>query len=197
MATRLVIATKNAGKVAELRELLGALGFDALSLRDLEDAPEIVEDADSFSGNALKKALAVAAAYGCAALADDSGLEVDALGGAPGVLSARYGGEGRSDADRNALLLEALRDVPAAARAARFRCALAFVEPGAEARTFEGVFPGRIAFAPSGRHGFGYDPIFVPDGYRVSLAEIPPDEKRRVSHRAQALAAFARWVESR
>jgi XTP/dITP diphosphohydrolase len=155
MATRLVIATKNAGKVAELRELLGALGFDVVSLCDLRGAPEIVEDADSFSGNALKKALAVAAAYRCASLADDSGLEVDALGGAPGVKSARYGGEGLSDAERSSLLLEALRDVPAPARTARFRCALAFVEPGAEARTFEGVFPGRISSAPPGRHGFG------------------------------------------
>jgi len=197
MATRLVIATKNAGKVAELRDLLGALGFDVLPLHDLPDAPEIVEDAGTFSGNAAKKAIAVAAAYGCAALGDDSGLEVDALGGAPGVLSARYGGEGLSDVARNDLLLEALRDVPAPARTARFRCALAFAAPGASARMFEGVFPGRIAFTPRGRHGFGYDPVFVPDGYDVSLAEIPPEEKRRMSHRARALAAFAHWVESR
>ena len=197
MRTRLVIATKNAGKVAEVRDLLDALGFDVVSLRDVNDAPEIVEDADSFSGNAAKKALAVAAAYGCAALSDDSGLEVDALGGAPGVRSARYGGEGLSDAARNDLLLAALREVKDPARTARFRCALAFAAPGAAPHVFEGVFPGRIAFAPRGRLGFGYDPIFVPDGYDVSLAEIPPEEKRRVSHRAQALAAFARWVESR
>jgi len=197
MATRLVIATKNAGKVVELRDLLGALGFDVLSLRDLPDAPEIVEDAGTFAGNAAKKAIAVAAAYGCAALSDDSGLEVDALGGKPGVESARYGGEGLCDAARNDLLLGALQDVPAPARTARFRCALAFAAPGAVLQAFEGVFPGRIAFAPRGRHGFGYDPVFVPDGYDVSLAEIPPEEKRRVSHRAQALAAFAQWVESR
>ena len=197
MRTRLVIATKNAGKVAEVRDLLGALGFDVVSLRDLADAPEIDEDADDFAGNAAKKALAVLAAYGCAALADDSGLEVDALGGAPGVRSARYGGEGLSDTARNDLLLAALHGVPAGARTARFRCALAFAAPGAALQAFEGVFPGRIAFAPRGVHGFGYDPIFVPDGYDVSLAEIPPEEKRRVSHRGRALAAFARWVESR
>jgi len=197
MGTRLVIATKNAGKVAEVRDLLGAMGFDVVSLRDLSDAPGIVEDADDFAGNAAKKALAVLSAYGCAALSDDSGLEVDALGGAPGVRSARYGGEGLADAARNDLLLAALRGIPAAARTARFRCALAFAEPGAALQMFDGVLPGRIAFAPRGVHGFGYDPIFVPDGYDVSLAEIPPEEKRRVSHRGRALAAFARWVESR
>jgi XTP/dITP diphosphohydrolase len=197
VSARLVIATKNAGKVAEVRDLLEALGFDVVSLRDLPDPPEIVEDADSFVGNASKKALAVAAAYGCAALADDSGLEVDALGGAPGVLSARYGGDGLSDPARNLLLLEALAGVPTPARTARFRCALAFAAPGVAPEVFEGIFHGRIALAPSGTNGFGYDPIFLPDGYDVTLAEIPPAEKRRVSHRAQALAAFSRWVESR
>ena len=197
MGTRLVIATKNAGKVAELRDALAGLGFDVVSLRDLAPAPEIDEDADSFVGNAVKKATETSAAFGVAALADDSGLEVDALGGAPGVRSARYGGDGLDDAARNRLLLEELRDVPEPARTARFRCAIAFVAPGEPPRLFEGVFPGRIGFAPRGRHGFGYDPIFLPDGYQITLAEIPPEEKRRVSHRARALAAFAQWVESR
>ena len=197
MPTRLVLATKNAGKVAEVRDRLAELGFDVVSLRDLPEAPVVVEDAGSFAGNALKKARAVAEDFECAALADDSGLEVDALGGAPGVLSARYGGEGLTDAARNYLLLAALRDVEPAARTARFRCALAFAAPGAEPRLFEGVFPGRIALAPAGHNGFGYDPIFLPDGGGATLAEIPPEEKRRTSHRARALDAFARWVESR
>ena len=197
MRTRLVIATRNAGKVAELRAALALLGFDALSLCDLPSAPDVEEDADSFAGNASKKALEISAALGVAALADDSGLEVDALGGAPGVRSARYGGPGLDDAARNRLLLEALRDVPSSARGARFRCAIAYAAPGEAPRLFEGVFPGRIAFGPRGTHGFGYDPIFLPDGYEISLAEIPPEEKLRVSHRARALAAFAHWVESR
>lgn len=197
MRTRLVIATRNAGKVAELRAALALLGFDVLSLRDLPAAPDVEEDADSFAGNASKKATEISLALGVAALADDSGLEVDALGGAPGVHSARYGGPGLDDAARNRLLLEALRDVPASARGARFRCAIAYAAPGEAPRLFEGAFPGRIAFGPRGTHGFGYDPIFLPDGYEISLAEIPPAEKLRVSHRARALAAFAHWVESR
>ena len=197
MRTRLVIATKNAGKVAELREALADLGFDVVSLLDLPSTKEIDEDAESFAGNATKKATEISLAFSLATLADDSGLEVDALGGAPGVHSARYGGPGLDDAARNRLLLEALRDVPASARGARFRCAIAYAAPGETPRLFEGVFPGRIAFTPRGRHGFGYDPIFTPEGYEISLAEIPPAEKLRVSHRARALAAFAHWVESR
>jgi XTP/dITP diphosphohydrolase len=194
--SRLVVATKNNGKLAEMRDELRAIGFEPVSLRDLPREIEIIEDAPTFAENAAKKALAVVGACGCPALADDSGLEVDALGGAPGVLSARYGGEGLDDAGRTAKLLEALAGVPERERAARFRCAIAFAEPGREPRIFEGVFEGRIGFSPVGSHGFGYDPVFVPRGYGITLAEIPPDEKRRVSHRAKALAAFAAWVRS-
>ena len=197
MPSRLVVATKNKGKLAEMREELRALGFEPVSLRDLSHDIEIIEDAATFEGNAAKKALAVVAACGCAALADDSGLEVDALGGAPGVLSARYGGDGLDDAGRTARLLEALANVPEEERAARFHCALAFAEPGREPRIFHGVFEGRIGFTPAGSHGFGYDPVFVPNGHAITLAEIPPDEKRRLSHRAKALAAFAAWVKAR
>jgi XTP/dITP diphosphohydrolase len=192
--TRLVVATKNAGKLAEMRDTLCDLGFAPVSLRDLEEEIEIVEDAETFEGNAAKKALAVAAACSCAVLADDSGLEVDALGGAPGVHSARYGGEGLDDAGRTKLLLEALFGVPEEKRTARFCCAIAFAEPGEALRVFHGVFEGRIGFEPKGSHGFGYDPVFIPNGYGVTLAEIPPDEKRAISHRAKALAAFGKWV---
>lgn len=196
MGIRLVVATKNRGKLAELTDDLRALGFEPGSLGDLPFEVGIVEDADTFEGNALKKALAVAGACGCAALADDSGLEVDALGGGPGVRSARYGGDGLDDAGRVRLLLGALAGVPAEKRTARFLCALAFAEPGGEPRLFHGVFEGRIGFGPKGTHGFGYDPVFVPDGYTITLAEIPPDEKRAISHRAKALAAFAEWVKA-
>jgi len=197
MKERLVVATKNKGKLAEMREELLELGFEPESLRDLPFEIDIIEDAPTFEGNARKKALAVLDACSCAALADDSGLEVDALGGGPGVLSARYGGEGLDDAGRTAKLLEALAEVPEGERTARFRCALAFAEPGKELRIFEGVFEGRIGFSPRGSHGFGYDPVFVPNGYDIALAEIPPDEKRAISHRAQAIAAFGAWAKAR
>jgi non-canonical purine NTP pyrophosphatase (RdgB/HAM1 family) len=197
MPARLVVATKNAGKLAEMREELGSLGFEPESLRDLPFEIEIIEDAATFEGNAVKKARALLHACSCAVLADDSGLEVDALDGGPGVQSARYGGEGLDDAGRTAKLLEALAGVPDERRTARFHCALAFLEPEREPRVFHGVFEGRIGHAPRGSHGFGYDPVFIPKGYDITLAEIPPDEKRRKSHRAQALAAFAAWVRSR
>ena len=202
--TTLLIATRNNHKVQEIRAILGD-GFDCRSLQDFPAAPAVVEDADTFSGNAAKKALELAAwlapqlSAPLFVLADDSGLEVDALQGAPGVYSARYAAldgtvEGNSpDADNNAKLLRLLQEVPRAKRSARFRCVIALVAakphaPPPAPHFFEGTCEGRIDFAPRGKGGFGYDPLFVPDGFQESFAELGEDTKNKLSHRAKALA---------
>ena len=184
-----IVATKNAGKLAEMRALLGDL---PLALRSLADLPriELPPEGDDYAANAVAKARAVALATGLPALGDDSGLEVDALGGRPGVHSARYGGSGRDDAARVALLLHELASVPEAQRSARFVCVVALVTPEGESVTARGSCEGRILAAPRGAGGFGYDPIFAPEGRDVSLAELPADEKNRLSHRGRAVAAL-------
>jgi len=180
----ITLASRNAGKLAELAALAGS----RLELRlppDDARLPEVAEDADTYLENALAKARAVATALGVTALADDSGLEVDALEGAPGVRSARFGGPGLSDADRTQLLLERLEGVER--RSARFRCVLV-VYRGGEWCTAEGVLEGEITRAPRGASGFGYDPVFaVPGLGGRTLAEIAPDEKNAISHRAAAM----------
>ena len=191
---RLIIATRNRGKVAEIAGLIEKLGYSVTSLIDAPQVPDIVEDADTFEGNAIKKAVETSRICGCPALADDSGLEVDALGKRPGIHSARYGGDGLNDEQRYLLLLREMRDIPQGERTARFRCAMAYVEPQGDPLLFHGTFEGKIGFAPVGDHGFGYDPVFIPDGYDITLAEIPPDEKKKISHRAKTLAAFVDWL---
>jgi XTP/dITP diphosphohydrolase len=197
MMGRLVVATANRGKTREINRIVAELGFTVSSLLDVNDPPEIIEDADSFEGNAVKKARIVSAHYGCDSLADDSGLVVDALNGAPGVHSARYGGPGLNDRERYEKLLAALIDVPESARTARFECALAFVSPGNEPAIFRGTVEGRIASGPTGANGFGYDPIFIPEGVGMSMAELDVDQKKHISHRGRALAAFAQWLRKR
>lgn len=215
----LLLATRNRHKLEEIRAILGA-DKRYWSLTDLPDAPVVEEDADSFAGNAARKALTLARwlgrgatgpaagllGGGCLVVADDSGLEVDALGGAPGVLSARFAApeSGRSgntpDAANNAKLLRLLADVPADRRTARFRCLVAgaAASPGGtfeeEARLFEGVCEGRIGFAPRGTNGFGYDPLFIPDGFEQTFAELGEATKNLISHRARALAALRDWL---
>jgi XTP/dITP diphosphohydrolase len=187
---RIVLATGNAGKAAEIRAILGDLGYPLLSLTEAGvSAPPVVETGRSYAENAIAKAVAIVNASGFAALADDSGIEVDALDGRPGVLSARFGGmRARTDADRVRLLLEMLDGVPMARRTARFRCVVAFAVAGNRTATREGVVEGRIALEPRGSSGFGYDPVFLlPDGR--TMAEVG-EEKQRISHRAQALAAM-------
>jgi XTP/dITP diphosphohydrolase len=192
---RLVLATRNPGKVAELAARLADLPVTLVSAADLPGAPEVDEDAGTLHGNALKKARALAAFAGLPALADDTGLEVDALGGAPGVLSARFAGPDATDADNRAALLDALAD--ADSRSARFRTVLAFVD-GAEARTFDGLCDGRILRAERGAGGFGYDRLFVPaDGDGRAFAEMDAAEKNTISHRGRALDAFAAWLAAR
>jgi XTP/dITP diphosphohydrolase len=180
----IVIATRNKGKVEELRALLGDLPVEVRAAGDYEGLGEVEEDAESFEGNALKKAHAVARFTGEAALADDSGLEVDALDGAPGVHSARYAGpDGDAEANRQRLL-SALRD--AVDRRARFRCALAFVD-GVNEWVFDGSCEGEIINEERGEGGFGYDPVFAPDGYVVTFAEMSRQEKNVISHRGRAM----------
>lgn len=189
--SRLLVATTNAGKVAELRPLLAPLGWELLGLSDVGPCAEPVEDGETFAANAALKALHYARATGLDVLADDSGLEVDALDGAPGVRSARFAGPGASDADNNALLLERLagRDD----RRARFRCSLCLVQGGRVVLEVDGTCEGAILEAPRGLGGFGYDPLFVPDASAASgrsFAELERREKAALSHRGRAVAAL-------
>ncbi|MDB4974651.1 MAG: hypothetical protein JWN48_2992 [Myxococcaceae bacterium] len=200
---RLLVATSNPNKVREIEQVLGPLGFEVVGLHQLElELPEPVEDADSFEGNARIKALAYGRALGTACVAEDSGLEVDALGGAPGVHSARYAGIGatREERDRanNRKLLSALSGVEPAARTARFVCALCLVDEHGQVQ-FEtrGTYEGVIAEAERGANGFGYDPLlFLPDLQKTS-AELTPAEKNARSHRGQATRRLAAFLARR
>lgn len=183
----LVIATGNPGKFREIAALLQDMSVLPLPLDRVGPLELPPESGESFQENARLKAVAVAKATGYLALADDSGLEVDALGGRPGVLSARYGGPGAGDADRIALLLRELDAVPEPHRTARFRCVIAIAEPSGMVRLAEGVCEGRIARGPRGTQGFGYDPIFEIPSLGRTLAEIAIEAKNRLSHRALAL----------
>jgi XTP/dITP diphosphohydrolase len=195
---RLLLATRNAKKLVELRRILVSsdiTGVQVLGLDDVPPFPEVPETAATFEGNALAKARAAAAATGLAAVADDSGLEVDALNGMPGVLSARWAGRHGDDAANLQLVLDQLADVPAGRRGAAFVCAAALaVPPGAqilETQTVvRGQWRGTLSCAARGSNGFGYDPIFVPDGGRRTSAELDPAEKDAVSHRGRALRAL-------
>jgi XTP/dITP diphosphohydrolase len=196
MSTRdrtLVLATRNLAKARELEALLGDVPFAIRTLADYPDAVTPEETETTYRGNALLKARAAARLTGAWALGDDSGLEVDALAGAPGVQSARYGGPGLDDAGRCTLLLEALRDVPDDRRTARFRCAIALVDPDGHESVVEGVAEGTITRAPRGTGGFGYDPLFYYPPLGRTFGELSDTEKSGVSHRAIA-AALARPV---
>ena len=216
--TTLLLATRNAHKTEEIRAILGTQ-FQFLTLNDFPTAPKVIEDAETFAGNATKKAVELARWLADNSklktqnlkldfvLADDSGLEVDALNCAPGVHSARFAAldknENSKDADNNAKLLRLLKDVPLEKRTARFRCVIALVpvpfgkvESSSpvcfadefEAQIFDGACEGKIISAPSGKNGFGYDPLFVPDGFEKTFAELGDDVKNKISHRAKALA---------
>lgn len=182
---KVILATKNEGKLREFRRLLPEL--DIVSLADYPWVQLPSEGARSFRENALVKARAVLRATGRVSLADDSGLEVDILGGAPGVMSARYAGNGASDSANVELLLRNLSGIHSSKRTGRFVCVLALAAPEGE-WVFEGVCEGAIALAPSGFNGFGYDPVFIPHGARRTFAEMAPDEKDIYSHRARAAA---------
>jgi XTP/dITP diphosphohydrolase len=194
-APTLVIATRNPGKVRELRDLLDGLGVNLLSLADFPELPEIPEVGATFAENAAAKALEVARATGRPALADDSGLVVDALGGRPGVFSARYAQDVTAprpptDADNWQKLLQEMQGVPWKARGARFVCEIAVALPDGRIFRVQGECAGRIAFASRGNQGFGYDPVFWVPEYDATMAELGPEVKNRISHRARALAAL-------
>ena len=189
--TSLVVATGNPGKVVEIRAILGSLRLpaeEAIALRALgpDEAVAFPAEGLDYAANAIAKARAVAEQLGVAAVADDSGIEVDALQGAPGPLSARYGGEELDDAGRVAKLLSALAGVASADRGARFVCVSALSTPEGEVLTARGECSGRILDAPRGEGGFGYDPVFAPEGRDESMAQLPDDEKNRISHRGRA-----------
>jgi XTP/dITP diphosphohydrolase len=223
----LLTATRNAHKVGEIRSILGA-GFEFLTLADFPSAPKVIEDADTFAGNATKKAVDLARWLASSpdgvkspalhfVLADDSGLEVDALNGAPGVHSARFaaleGNENSPDADNNAKLLRLLIDVPVEKRTGRFRCVIALTPLSAaqkenaspvcytdefvdQTKLFDGACEGKILAAPSGAGGFGYDPLFVPDGQDQSFAELSEEIKNKLSHRAKALEKLKTFLDT-
>lgn len=207
MKHSLVVATGNRGKLEEIRHLLEGLQLEVLALGDVVKRDlHIVEDGNTFEENALIKARAVVRATGMLTLADDSGLEVDALDGAPGVRSARYAGERATDAENNAALLAALgtldRDATGAqvepSFAARFRCVLALVDPftgDGEPYVVDGACEGRITQTPRGSGGFGYDPLFLVEGTDLTMAELPEGEKNRISHRGRAMAKLRLVLE--
>lgn len=182
-----ILATRNKGKIREFQRLFSDIGLEVLSLGELESPPDVVEDGNSFHENAFKKARTIAEHYGILAVSDDSGLEVDVLGGAPGVHSARYAGEGATDQENNQKLLEALKGVDESGRHARFRCVMVAYRPDGKWIEAEGTLQGIITLEPRGCKGFGYDPIFYVPELGKTLAEISTDEKNRISHRANAL----------
>jgi XTP/dITP diphosphohydrolase len=190
MEKTLVIATFNAHKAEEIRAILPGLPLRLRALGEFPGAVPAEEDGATLEENAVKKALAAARFTGCWALADDTGLEVDALGGAPGVRSARYAGEAATASDNNARLLGELAGVPAEKRAARFACVVALVSPAGETTVSRGTLEGRITAAARGGNGFGYDPLFELAGSPLTLAELPEKEKNGLSHRARALAGL-------
>ena len=191
---KLVIATRNAHKLEEIRAIFDFEGLDVSSAFDYPDIPDVVEDGDTFKANAIKKAVEIAKATGCWALADDSGLEVIALGGAPGVYSARYAGEPCSYPANNEKLLRELTGKTD--RSARFRTVISLSDPSGTVRTVEGDCPGTLIEQERGTNGFGYDPLFVPDGYTETFAELSSKVKNSISHRARALqkARYA-WAD--
>ena len=189
---RVVLASRNRGKLREIVPLLAGLNLDLVTVDEIAADCELREDAATYEENALAKARQAALATGLPAIADDSGLEVDALDGAPGVYSARYAGTPSDDACNNAKLLAALRDVPAAGRTARFRCVATFVDPASGVELARsGACEGEILAAPRGDLGFGYDPLFLVPALGRTMAELPLDEKNRLSHRAAAFRALA------
>jgi len=183
----IVFASKNEGKIREVKAILDGADINLLSLHNYPHIPEITEDGHTFFENALKKAQTVSGLTGEAAFADDSGLAVDALAGAPGVYSARYSGPGATDTGNVAKLLHDLKDVPAGKRSASFICVLVLWYPGGNYFTFEGRWRGEITSEPAGNNGFGYDPVFFVPERGLTSAQLPPEVKNRISHRAQAL----------
>jgi len=193
---RIVFATKNEGKVREIGEMMEGTGIELVSLNHFAALPEIVEDGATYLENALKKARIVSEFLGETVLADDSGLQVDALEGEPGVYSARYAGESATDEENNAKLLAKLKEVPTEKRTASFFCALVLYWPDGICHSFEAEWRGRIIDEGRGTNGFGYDPIFLDPHFKRTAAELPPEIKNKVSHRGQAFAKLKAWLDA-
>lgn len=193
----ILIASRNKGKIAEFREMFQTLGTAVISLDDYEkDLPEIAETGSTFHENARLKAEGICEIVGIPVLADDSGLAIDALDGSPGVYSARFAGEDASDAQNNEKVLQSMQDVAEDARVARFVCVLALAKPEEETIFTEGFCEGKILDKPVGEHGFGYDPIFQPQGFDGSMAQLTSEEKNKISHRHHALVALQRALQT-
>lgn len=194
IVTKLLLATRNAGKVREIASFFAELGWEVEPVP--ADAPEVVEDGTTFAANAIKKAEEMAALYHCPTLADDSGLEVDALDGRPGVYSARFAGEDATDERNNAKLLQELAGTAEGERAGRFLSAIALARPGQETLVSFGTLEGQILTEPRGTGGFGYDPLFYLPSHGQTLAEITLAQKNAISHRAKALRAMVDMLKS-
>ncbi len=196
MRGELLLATKNRNKKVELQGLLYGLDIDIITLEEIPSLGEIKEDGESFVENAIKKAVYTAKASGKVSLADDSGLVVDALGGKPGIYSARFAGEPANDEENNRKLLTLMETVGERQRTARFICVIALSDPEGNVETVEGRCEGRIAFSAKGREGFGYDPLFIPQGYLQSFAELSAETKNLISHRGKALQLARPIIEA-
>jgi len=194
----LVVASRNRKKVEEIQQILSGLPFQVVSITELGDFPEVVEDGETFAENARKKAEQAVAWVQELVVADDSGLEVDALNGAPGVHSARFAaepGKPTTDAANNAKLLALMADVPPEKRGAQFRCVIALAVPGGPVHFAEGICRGTIGLSPRGTEGFGYDPLFIVPELGQTFAELGPEIKNQISHRARALAGLERLLQ--
>jgi len=192
---QIVIATKNEGKIREIERILELENVEFLTFGDFKDWPQVEESGSAFKENAILKAQAVSSFTGLPVLADDSGLEVDVLGGEPGVMSARYAGPHCLTADNNAKLLEKLEGIHSPKRTARFRCVAAFAGYNGILLLAEGNCSGHIALEPRGSGGFGYDPLFIPNGYAKTIAELSAEEKNKISHRGKAFRALKKQLE--
>jgi len=191
----IIVASRNSGKIGELEKLLSPLQIKILSLDDFPEVKEVEEDGETYRENAIKKVQAVVKATGKMALADGSGLEVNALQGQPGIKSARFAGEGATDHEKNLKLLRLMENVPDDERGATFVCHVAIAGPGGLLKVVEGSCRGTIIREPRGGGGFGYDPLFIPFGYNQTFAELFPEVKNRISHRGRALEKAALFLE--
>jgi XTP/dITP diphosphohydrolase len=190
----IIVASRNKGKVREIRKALNGLGFRIYSLGDFSDVPEIEEDGKSFAENALKKARFYSKYFGKLALSDDSGLEVDILKGLPGIYSARYAGKGATNRENNEKLLREMEGFPLSKRGARFECTIGIASPDGREAVVEGSCKGRIGFREVGGKGFGYDPLFILSQFGRTMAQLSIEEKNRVSHRGKALKKLKKII---
>ena len=193
----LIVASRNKGKVGEIKELLSDLDFKVTSLLEYPNLPDVVEDGKTYKANALKKASTIAKLTGKMTMSDDSGIEVKALDNAPGIYSARFAGEGKTEKQKNQKLFRMLKNVPMSKRQARYRCVIALVDAkGRELGTVQGACSGLIATKERGHHGFGFDPLFIVARYNKTFGELDPSIKAKISHRARALKKFRSLLEN-